>query len=222
MADEACAADIVRKDIRKQRIRCGIVGAACGQGGGDSKKTSACPPSQPGEIDDAVGRGGIVDRLFGMFGSGKGKKADRGKEMQRAPSVLAEKCPMPRKRELSLEEGNGETATRMLALLASGERSRSERAGVGAGYFEPALAVQGLPESADGAGLHRADPAKEAQVAVAALQASAQGEGCSGMNADTAYTVNLIQKGLPLLTFRPCETGGCPCFSATARRRKMV
>ena len=31
MADEACAADIVRKDIRKQRIRCGIVGAACGQ-----------------------------------------------------------------------------------------------------------------------------------------------------------------------------------------------
>jgi len=41
--------------------------------------------------------------------------------------------------------------------------------------------------------------AKEAQVAVAALQASAQGEGCSGMNADTAYTVNLIQKGLTLL-----------------------
>ena len=43
-------------------------------------------------------------------------------------------------------------------------------------------------------------PAQEAQVAVAALQASAQGEGCSGMNADTAYTVNLIQKGLPLLS----------------------
>ena len=42
-------------------------------------------------------------------------------------------------------------------------------------------------------------PAQEAQVAVAALQASAQGEGCSGMNADTSYTVNLIQKGLPLL-----------------------
>ena len=49
----------------------------------------------------------------------------------------------------------------------------------------------------------KSDPvgsAKEAQVAVAALQASAQGEGCSGMNADTAYTVNLIQKGLTLLT----------------------
>ena len=73
-------------------------------------------------------RGGIVDWLFGMFGSGKGKKADREKEMQRAPSVLAEKCPVPRKRELSLEEGNGETATRMLAILASGERSRSELA----------------------------------------------------------------------------------------------
>ena len=42
--------------------------------------------------------------------------------------------------------------------------------------------------------------AKEAQVAVAALQASAQREGCSGMNADTAYTVNLIRKGLALLT----------------------
>ena len=81
-----------------------------------------------GEIDDAVGRGGIVDWLFGMFGSGKGKKADREKEMQRAPSVLAEKCPVPRKRELSLEEGNGETATRILAILASGERSRSELA----------------------------------------------------------------------------------------------
>ena len=49
----------------------------------------------------------------------------------------------------------------------------------------------------------KSDPvgsAKEAQVAVAALQASAQGEGCSGMNADTACTVNLIQKGLTLLT----------------------
>ena len=47
-------------------------------------------------------------------------------------------------------------------------------------------------------GLHRADPAQEAQVAAAALQASAQGEGCSVMNADTSYTVNLIQKGLTL------------------------
>ena len=81
-----------------------------------------------GEIDDAVERGGIVDRLFGMFGSGKGKKAEREKAMQRAPSILAEKCPAPRKRELALEEGNGETATRLLALLASGERSRRELA----------------------------------------------------------------------------------------------
>ena len=81
-----------------------------------------------GEIDDAVERGGIVDWMFGMFGSGKGKKADRKKEMQRDPSILAEKCPVPRKRELALEEGNGETATRLLAILASGERSRRELA----------------------------------------------------------------------------------------------
>jgi hypothetical protein len=79
-----------------------------------------------GEIDDAVGRGVIVDWLFGMFGSGKGKKADHGKEMQRASSALAQKCPVPRKRELSLEEGNAETATRLLAILATGERSRGE------------------------------------------------------------------------------------------------
>ena len=81
-----------------------------------------------GEIDDAVERGGIVDWLFGMFGSGKGKKAEREKGMQGAPSCLAEKCPAPRKRELVLEEGNIETATRLLALLASRERSRSELA----------------------------------------------------------------------------------------------
>ena len=81
-----------------------------------------------GEIDDAVGRGVIVDWLFGMFGSGKGKKADRGKKMHRAPSVLAQKYPVPRKRELFLEEGNAETATRLLAILATGERSRGELA----------------------------------------------------------------------------------------------
>ena len=78
------------------------------------------------------------------------------------------------------------------------------RARVRAGYFEPALAVQSLLKSADGAGLYRADPAQEAEVAVAALQASAQGERCPGMN--TTYTVNLIQKGLTLLlqrTFLP-------------------
>ena len=63
----------------------------------------------------------------------------------------------------------------------------------GAGHFEPALDVQGLPESADGAGVHRADPAQEANVAVAALQAFAQREGRSGMNAGLTYTVKLIQ-----------------------------
>ena len=55
------------------------------------------------------------------------------------------------------------------------------------------MAVQSLLKSADGAGLHRADIAQEAQVAVAALQASAQGEVCPGMN--TTYTVKHIQKG---------------------------
>ena len=65
---------------------------------------------------------------FGMFGSGKGKKAEREKEMQKAPSEPAEKYPMPPKYELALEEGNGEMAKRLLALLASGEKSRSELA----------------------------------------------------------------------------------------------
>ena len=77
--------------------------------------------------------------------------------------------------------------------IAGNTRNRGEKQGrarVGAGYFEPALAVQSLPKSADGAGLHRADPTQEAQVAVAALQASAQGEGCPGMN--TTYTVKHI------------------------------
>ena len=41
---------------------------------------------------------------------------------------LAEKYPMPPKYELAHEEGNGETAKRLLALLASGEKSRSELA----------------------------------------------------------------------------------------------
>ena len=81
-----------------------------------------------GEIDEAAANGGIADWLFGMFGSGKGKKAEREKEMQKDPSELAEKYPMPQKHELALEEGNGETAKRLLALLASGERSRSELA----------------------------------------------------------------------------------------------
>ena len=75
--------------------------------------------------------------------------------------------------------------------------AKQGRARVRAGYFEPALVVYGLLKSADGAGLHRADIAQEAQVAVAALQASAQGEGCLGMN--TTYTVKLIQKGMTLL-----------------------
>ena len=80
--------------------------------------------------------------------------------------------------------------------IAGNTRDRGEKQGrarIRAGYFESALAVQRLLKSADGAGLHRADIAQEAQVAVAALQASAQGEGCPGMN--TTYTVKHIQKG---------------------------
>ena len=64
--------------------------------------------------------------------------------------------------------------------IAGNTRDRGEKQGrdrVGAVYFEIALVVQGLLMSADGAGLHRADIAQEAQVAVAALQASAQREG---------------------------------------------
>ena len=79
-----------------------------------------------GEIDDAAANGGIVDWLFGMFGSGTGKKAEREKEMQMDRSGLAEKYPMPRKHKLALEDGDGETAEKVLALLASGEKSRSE------------------------------------------------------------------------------------------------
>ena len=45
---------------------------------------------------------------------------------------------------------------------------------------------------AGGHGRVRADSTKEAQVAVAALQASAQGEGCPGMI--TTYAVKHIQK----------------------------
>ena len=112
-----------------------------------------------GEIDDAAERGGVVDWLFGMLGSGKGKKAEREKKMQKAPSSLAEKCPVPRKRELALEEGNGETASRLLALLESGAKSRSEIAaelGVSSqpwlsmAYLNPLMAqgyiAQTLPE----------------------------------------------------------------------------
>ena len=78
------------------------------------------------EIDDALESGGIVDWLFGMFGSGKGKRAEREKELQRDPSILAEKYPVPRKHELSLEGGNSGTAARLLGYLASGAKSRSE------------------------------------------------------------------------------------------------
>jgi hypothetical protein len=47
-----------------------------------------------------------------------------------------------------------------------------------------------------GGRVYRADIAQEAQVAVVALQASPQGEGCPDMN--TTYTVKHIQKGLTL------------------------
>ena len=79
-----------------------------------------------GEIDNAVGSGGIVDWLFSMFGSGRGKRAEREKEGQSAPMGSAGKLPAPRKRKLALEEGNGETAARLLAFLASGDKSRGE------------------------------------------------------------------------------------------------
>ena len=79
-----------------------------------------------GEIDEASAGGGIVDRLFGMCGSGKGKKAERERKIQGAPQGPASDCPMPPKRALELEEGNGETATRILAFLSSGDKSRGE------------------------------------------------------------------------------------------------
>ena len=56
-----------------------------------------------GEIDEAAASGGIVDWLFGMFGSGNGKKAEREKVMQKDPSELAGKYPMPQKYELALD-----------------------------------------------------------------------------------------------------------------------
>ena len=141
-----------------------------------------------------------MDWLFGMFGSGKGKKAEREKEMQKDPSELAEKYPMPRKYELALEEGNGETAKRLLALLASGERSRSEIAAELGVSSQPwlSLAFGVVPESADEAGIHRTDIAAEAEVAAAALQAFAQGTRGFGVSGGSAYTVKHVRKGLTL------------------------
>ena len=78
--------------------------------------------------------------------------------------------------------------------IAGNTRDRGEKQGrarVRAGYFEPALVVQSLLKSADGAGLHRVDPTQEAQVGVAVLQVSVQGEVCPGMN--TTYTVKHTQ-----------------------------
>jgi hypothetical protein len=86
--------------------------------------------------------------------------------------------------------------------IAGNTRGKGEKQGracIRAGYFKPALAVQSLLKSADGAGLHRADIAQQAQVAVAALQASAQVEGCLDMN--TTYTVKTyIERSDPFLT----------------------
>ena len=79
-----------------------------------------------GEIDAAVQSGGIVDRLFGIFGSGKGKKTEREKRAQNSLSWLAEKCEAPARRELQLEGGNSETAMRLLKYLADGEKSCAE------------------------------------------------------------------------------------------------
>ena len=85
--------------------------------------------------------------------------------------------------------------------IAGNTRDRGEKQGrarIRAGYFEPALAVQSLLKSNDGAGLHRADPTQEAQVAVAALQDSAQGEGCPGMNTTYTEGSDLFVKIYPL------------------------
>ena len=93
---------------------------------------------------------------FGMFGSGKGKKAEREKEMQKAPSELAEKYPMPPKYELALEEGNGETAKRLLfwnvwgatRFLCRGNDIRQALARV----FAPVGATTNLGRAANRAG----------------------------------------------------------------------
>lgn len=64
--------------------------------------------------------GRLAHRAFFLDGEKKARavaliaKQHRGS----ATVIRAGKCPVPRKRELSLEEGNGETATRMLAILA--------------------------------------------------------------------------------------------------------
>ena len=60
------------------------------------------------------------------------------------------------------------------------------------------VAFMRVLESADGAGIHCADPAQEAQVALAALQAFAQRKARNGMNA-LSYTAEHIHKGLTLL-----------------------
>ena len=59
------------------------------------------------------------------------------------------------------------------------------------------VAFMRVLESADGAGIHCADPAQEAQVALAALQAFAQRKARNGMNA-LSYTAEHIHKGLLL------------------------
>ena len=57
------------------------------------------------------------------------------------------------------------------------------------------VAFMRVLESADGAGIHCADPAQKAQVALAALQAFAQRKARNGMNA-LSYTAEHIHKGL--------------------------
>ena len=70
----------------------------------------------------------------------------------------------------------------------------------GAGNHEPAMAFTRVLESADGAGTHCSDPAQEAQVALAALQAFAQRKVRRGMNAFSSYTVKHIREGLTLFS----------------------
>ena len=68
-----------------------------------------------------------------------------------------------------------------------------------------------------GAGIHRADTVREAQVAVAALQAFAQGEGRPVMNAGLAYTVKHIQ----LLTLLGLLVGMIDCAPRWGRKESF-
>ncbi len=73
------------------------------------------------------------------------------------------------------------------------------------------VAFMRVLESADGAGIHCADPAQEAQVALAALQAFAQWKARNGMNA-LSYTAEHIHKGLLLCEKKKDIVTGIPDY----------